>query len=47
MKAALANQGAEEDEIVEVMDDEFEPEPEPVRKKMKSGKGGFGNFDSW
>ncbi|CAL5870831.1 uncharacterized protein PFLUO_LOCUS5072 [Penicillium psychrofluorescens] len=45
LKAALADRaGQEEDEIVEFVDDE--PEPEPVRKKMK-GTGGFGNFSSW
>lgn len=45
LKAALADQpGAEEDEIVEFVDDE--PEPEPVRKKAK-GTGGFGDFSSW
>ena len=48
LKAALANQGQEEDEIIEVMgDEEMDPEPEHVRKKAKAGKGGFGNFDSW
>lgn len=45
LKAALADRAAQnEDEIVEYVDDE--PEPEPLRKKMK-GSGGFGNFDSW
>ncbi|KAL2418745.1 Peptidyl-prolyl cis-trans isomerase-like 2 [Exophiala dermatitidis] len=47
LKAALANTSQKpeqaEDEIVEFID---EPE-EPVRKKAKSGGGGFGNFDSW
>ncbi|KAL2002034.1 hypothetical protein VTN02DRAFT_758 [Thermoascus thermophilus] len=47
LKAALADRAAQgEDEIVEFVDEE--PEPEHVRKKMKSaGRGGFGNFDSW
>jgi peptidyl-prolyl cis-trans isomerase-like protein 2 len=44
LKAALADRGDEEDEIVEFVDDE--PEPEPVRKKAK-GTGGFGDFSSW
>ncbi|KNG87331.1 hypothetical protein ANOM_003925 [Aspergillus nomiae NRRL 13137] len=45
LKAALANQAAqEEDEIVEFVDEE--PEPEPMRKKFKS-RGGFGDFSSW
>jgi peptidyl-prolyl cis-trans isomerase-like protein 2 len=36
----------DEDEIVEYVDEE--EEPEHVRKKMKSaGRGGFGNFDAW
>lgn len=43
LKAALADR-AEEDEIVEFVDDE--PEPEPARKKAK-GTGGFGDFSSW
>ncbi|KAK1138328.1 cyclophilin peptidyl-prolyl cis-trans isomerase Cyp8 [Aspergillus melleus] len=44
LKAALNNQaGQEEDEIVEFVD---EPEPEPMRKKLK-GRGGFGDFSSW
>ncbi|PLB44290.1 peptidyl-prolyl cis-trans isomerase cyp8 [Aspergillus steynii IBT 23096] len=44
LKAALSNQaGQEEDEIVEFVD---EPEPEPMRKKLK-GRGGFGDFSSW
>lgn len=50
LKAALAEQqtkrSADEDEIVEFMDD---PEPEPLehtRKKFKS-TGGFGNFEGW
>ncbi|KAL1987351.1 hypothetical protein VTN96DRAFT_4067 [Rasamsonia emersonii] len=56
LKAALADQqaaaaarGGEEDEIVEYVDDE--PEPEHVRKKLKAAAGRrpgeFGNFDSW
>lgn len=44
LKAALADRGGEEDEIVEFVDEE--PEPEPVRKKAK-GTGGFGDFSSW
>ncbi|GLB21655.1 enhancer of mRNA decapping [Aspergillus tubingensis] len=45
LKAALAERaGQEEDEIVEFVDDE--PEPEPMRKKFKGG-GGFGDFSSW
>jgi peptidyl-prolyl cis-trans isomerase-like protein 2 len=44
LKAALADRGDEEDEIVEFVDEE--PEPEPVRKKAK-GTGGFGDFSSW
>ncbi|EPS32379.1 hypothetical protein PDE_07339 [Penicillium oxalicum 114-2] len=44
LKAALAERIQEEDEIVEYVDDE--PEPEPVRKKAK-GTGGFGDFSSW
>ena len=45
LKAALAErQAPEEDEIVEFVDDE--PEPEPMRKKFK-GTGGFGDFSSW
>ncbi|EQL37792.1 peptidyl-prolyl cis-trans isomerase-like 2 [Blastomyces dermatitidis ATCC 26199] len=45
--AAEAQTKAGEDEIVEFVDEE--PEPEHVRKKFKaaSGGGGFGNFDSW
>lgn len=43
LKAALADR-AEEDEIVEFVDEE--PEPEPARKKVK-GTGGFGDFSSW
>lgn len=45
LKAALSNNQppAEEDEIVEFID---EPE-EPVRKKAKGTGGGFGNFDGW
>lgn len=48
LKAALAERAAQgEDEIVEFVDEE--PEPEHVRKKMKAsvGRGGFGNFDTW
>ncbi|PYH87809.1 peptidyl-prolyl cis-trans isomerase [Aspergillus ellipticus CBS 707.79] len=45
LKAALAERaGQEEDEIVEFVDEE--PEPEPMRKKFKRG-GGFGDFSSW
>lgn len=45
LKAALAERaGQDEDEIVDVVDEE--PEPEPVRKKVK-GTGGFGDFSSW
>ena len=44
LKSALAERGGEEDEIVEFVDEE--PEPEPVRKKAK-GMGGFGDFSSW
>lgn len=44
LKAALADRGGEEDEIVEFVDEE--PEPEPARKKAK-GTGGFGDFSSW
>ncbi|KAJ5160187.1 Peptidyl-prolyl cis-trans isomerase-like 2 [Penicillium canariense] len=44
LKAALADRGGEEDEIVEFVDEE--PEPEPARKKVK-GTGGFGDFSSW
>ncbi|KAE8356703.1 hypothetical protein BDV28DRAFT_154399 [Aspergillus coremiiformis] len=45
LKAALANQATqEEDEIVEFVDEE--PEPEPMRKKFKR-TGGFGDFSSW
>lgn len=44
LKAALADQDqVQEDEVVEFVDDE--PEPEPSRKKFKSG--GYGNFSSW
>jgi peptidyl-prolyl cis-trans isomerase-like protein 2 len=42
LKTALADQN-QEDEVVEFVDDE--PEPEPARKKVKSG--GYGNFSSW
>lgn len=49
LKATLAeradNNGQDEDEIVEFVDEE--PEPEPARKKVKSGTGGFGDFSSW
>lgn len=42
---AAATRKKDEDEIVEELDvDTWE---EPVRKKAKSGGGGFGNFDSW
>ncbi|KAJ5246662.1 Peptidyl-prolyl cis-trans isomerase-like 2 [Penicillium chermesinum] len=41
LQAALAEQ---EDEIVEYVDED--PEPEPARKKVK-GTGGFGDFSSW
>lgn len=47
LKATLAeraDQGQEEDEIIEFVDEE--PEPEPARKKVK-GTGGFGDFSSW
>lgn len=48
LKAALADRdrtvGQDEDEIIEFIDDE--PDPEPMRKKMK-GTGGFGDFSSW
>lgn len=44
LKAALADRGGEEDEIVEFVDED--PEPEPARKKVK-GTGGFGDFSSW
>ncbi|KAJ5243006.1 Peptidyl-prolyl cis-trans isomerase-like 2 [Penicillium citrinum] len=44
LKAALADRGGEEDEIVEYLEED--PEPEPVRKKVK-GTGGFGDFSSW
>lgn len=48
LKVALADRGGEEDEIVEVVEEEFEPEAaaEPARKKTK-GTGGFGDFSSW
>lgn len=50
LRAALAEQQtrkhADEDEIIEYVDDP-EPElPEPTRKKFKSS-GGFGNFEGW
>lgn len=49
LKATLAeradNNGQDEDEIVEFVDEETEPEP--ARKKVKSGTGGFGDFSSW
>lgn len=45
LKAALADRGGEEDEIVEFVD-EPEPAPEPARKKVK-GTGSFGDFSSW
>jgi len=44
LKAAVARQDPGQDEIVEYVDD---IDPEPIRKKAKSGGGGFGNFDSW
>ncbi|CAI7646628.1 unnamed protein product [Penicillium pancosmium] len=44
LKAALADRGGDDDEIVEFVDEE--PEPEPARKKAK-GTGGFGDFSSW
>lgn len=44
LKAALADRGGDEDEIVEFVDEE--PEPEPARKKVK-GTGGFGDFSTW
>lgn len=44
LKAALADRSGEDDEIVEFVDEE--PEPEPARKKAK-GTGGFGDFSSW
>ncbi|KAL3474148.1 hypothetical protein BJX99DRAFT_248480 [Aspergillus californicus] len=45
LQAALSEQaGQDEDEIIEFVDDE--PEPEPMRKKVK-GSGGFGDFSSW
>lgn len=46
LKATLAEQATQgdEDEIVEVVDED--PEPEPVRKKVKA-TGGFGDFSSW
>ncbi|KAE9986369.1 hypothetical protein EG328_005872 [Venturia inaequalis] len=44
LKAALeAKKGGEEDGIVGMWEDEGEPEP--VKKKVKTG--GFGNFDNW
>ena len=44
LQAALAERGGEEDEIVELVDGEAEPEP--ASKKIK-GSGGFGDFSSW
>lgn len=46
LKATLAGRShsGDVDEIVEVVEDE--PDPEPVRKKVK-GTGGFGDFSSW
>ncbi|KAL2865134.1 uncharacterized protein BJX67DRAFT_389551 [Aspergillus lucknowensis] len=45
LKAALNERTTQdEDEIVEFVDDE--PEPQPMRKKFK-GSGGFGDFSSW
>lgn len=47
LKAALADRGVEEDEIVEFVEDaDPEPASEPARKKVK-GTGGFGDFSSW
>ncbi|KKZ66469.1 peptidyl-prolyl cis-trans isomerase-like 2 [[Emmonsia] crescens] len=45
--AAAAQAKAGEDDIVELVDEE--PEPEHARKKFKAanGGGGFGNFDTW
>jgi peptidyl-prolyl cis-trans isomerase-like protein 2 len=48
LKAALASHTAPgEDDIIEYVEDE--PEPEHVRKKAKAagGRSGVGNFDSW
>lgn len=45
IKAAMAKQDADDDEIIEEIVEEDIPF-EPVRKKAKSS-GGFGNFDSW
>lgn len=46
LKATLAERAnnPDEDEIVEFVDEE--PQPEPARKKVK-GTGGFGDFSSW
>jgi peptidyl-prolyl cis-trans isomerase-like protein 2 len=46
LKAAMAKQGDDEDEIVEEIIEEEIPF-QPVRKKAKAAGGGFGNFDSW
>lgn len=50
LRAALAEQKtrkqADEDEIIEYMDDPEHELPEPTRKKFKSS-GGFGNFEGW
>ncbi|EFR04681.1 peptidyl-prolyl cis-trans isomerase cyp8 [Nannizzia gypsea CBS 118893] len=47
LKSAAAASRGNEDEIVEFVDED-EPESEHARKKVKnSGRGGFGNFDSW
>lgn len=48
LKAAIATNPAptsENDEIVELVDDDFQAE-EPLKKKSK-GAGGFGNFEGW
>jgi len=43
-KYLAAAKEAEEDEIVEIVEDDYYQEP--VKKKAK-GSGGFGNFDNW
>ncbi|KEF53445.1 peptidyl-prolyl cis-trans isomerase-like 2 [Exophiala aquamarina CBS 119918] len=50
LKASLASappraENADDDEILEFIDEE--PEQQPVRKKTKGVGGGFGNFDGW
>jgi peptidyl-prolyl cis-trans isomerase-like 2 len=45
LRAAIADQSNDGDEIVEVVEEDFGVE-EPVKKKVKSS-GGFGNFDGW